>query len=193
MKIENISHKIDGYDLKSTVYVWDNFLSQELSDFYDEKIFCDTNWRYMNQVNAEYCQHTLWGKSYTKNRPDYIDRLIFYIEEMSGLKIFKPDYIGLNGQTKHMDACPHQDCSLSDSEKSVSFLYYIGCGDADGDLIFYENNYKNNTCYPGKELNRIEFIKNRLIIMDGHKMHSAEAPSKDTLRMSFVYRGFYVS
>lgn len=189
MQIEFINSKKENYNLSQTVYVWDNFLSQDISDFYDEKIFCDTNWRYMNQVNAEYCKHTLWGKSYLDERPNYIEELIHLIENSTGLKIIVPEYIGLNGQTKGMDACPHQDCSFEDSKDSVSFLYYIGCGDADGDLIFYKNEYNGDTCYPGDVLTKIPFVKNRLIILDGHNMHSANGPSTTTLRMSFVYRG----
>tara|TARA_A100001234_G_scaffold200573_1_gene192681 strand:- start:764 stop:1345 length:582 start_codon:yes stop_codon:yes gene_type:complete len=183
MKILHLTKKPDSYDFREYIYVWDNFLSDEFSDYLDEEIYMHTNWRYCNRVDTPECAHTIWGRTYKDYRPEYINDLTSVLESKTGITIPSPEYIGLNGQTKGMDACLHRDCSLLEANKTASFLYYIGAGDADGDLIIY-----NDSREP---IERIQFIKNRMVLFDGSIPHSANGPTNMTLRMSFVYRGYY--
>lgn len=182
MKIQYLKEKPESYDFDNVIYVWDNFLSNSYSDFIDNEVYMNSNWRYCNQVISPECCHTLWGRTYLEDRPDYIDDLISILEFNTGVSIYQPEYIGLNGQTKGMDACLHRDCAKEDAPNSISFLYYVGSGDSNGDLIIYNDDRE--------PIERIEFQKNRVVLFDGYIPHSANGPDNTTLRMSFVYRGF---
>lgn len=183
MKIQYLTKKPDCYNFREFVYVWDDFLSYQFSDFLDEMVYMHTNWRYCNRVVSPECCHTLWGRTYSEERPEYINQLTSILESKTGIKIPSPEYMGLNGQTKGMDACLHRDCSLLEVNKTASFLYYIGSDDADGDLIIYNN--------ANEPIEKIEFVKNRMVLFDGSIPHSANGPTSTALRMSFVYRGYY--
>jgi hypothetical protein len=182
MKIQYLTKKPDCYNFREFVYVFDNLLSKTNADFLNDVIFLDTNWRYSNVVNTPECCHTLWGKRYLEDIPYYINNLISFLEYETGVNIHLPEYIGLNGQTNGMDACLHQDCSDEDASKSISFLYYVGNDDSNGDLIIYNNDRE--------PVERIEYRKNRVVLFDGNIPHSANGPNNNTLRISFVYRGF---
>lgn len=182
MKILHLTKKPDSYNFREYIYVWDNFLSDSFSDFLEETVFMETNWRYCNQVISPECCHTIWGRTYLQDRPEYINNLMSILEFNTGVLIYNPVYIGLNGQTKGMDACFHRDCAKEDALNSISFLYYIGSDDSNGDLIIYNDDRE--------PIEKIEFKKNRMILFDGHIPHSANGPDNTSLRMSFVYRGF---
>ena len=183
MKILHLTKKPDSYNFREFIYVWDNFLSDEFSDFLDEEVYMHTNWRYCNCVDTPECSHTIWGRTYKDWRPEYINDLTEVLESKTGIRIPSPEYIGLNGQTMGMNACLHQDCASLEANKTASFLYYIGTDDADGDLIIYNNERE--------PIERIEFVKNRMVLFDGSIPHSADGPTSMTLRMSLVYRGYY--
>jgi hypothetical protein len=182
MRIEYPIKKPDTYDFQNVIYVFDNILTKSDADFFNDVLFWDTNWRYANIVDSPECCHTLWGISYLESRPYYIDNLISILESETNVSIYSPEYIGLNGQTKGMDACLHEDCLDKDASKSISFLYYVGNADSNGDLIIYNNDRE--------PIEKIEYRKNRAVLFDGNIPHSANGPNNNTLRISFVYRGF---
>ena len=183
MKIQYLKNKPDSYNFREFIYVWDDFLSDEFSYFLEEEIFMHTNWRYCNKVKTPECSHTIWGRTYLNDRPSYINELCSILEFRTGIKIPSPEYIGLNGQTKGMNACLHQDCLSLEVNKTVSFLYYIGAWDSNGDLFIYDDNRNPILTIP--------FKMNRVVLFDGSIPHSANGPTNTTLRMSFVYRGYY--
>lgn len=190
--IKYIQSVPDKYDFENNIYVWDNFLEQEISDAVEYHIVNHTSWTFTNKVTMDHCSHTLWGVSYVYEKPEYIEYLIHYLEDKSKIKILDPDYIGLNAQTKGMDACPHHDCELEESFKNVSFLYYVGYGDTNGNLQFFTDLKGASVRTPDKLIGEVEFIKNRVVIFDGSIFHGAKGPNTDTLRISFVYRGYCI-
>ena len=87
MKIQYLTKKPDCYNFREFVYVWDDFLSYQFSDFLDEMVYMHTNWRYCNRVVSPECCHTLWGRTYTEERPEYINQLTSILESKTGIKI----------------------------------------------------------------------------------------------------------
>jgi len=192
LTLEFIEIKPDLYDFKNKIYIWDNFLPQFKAEFIEEQIFLNSNWRYINQASTEFCSHIIWGRSYLDLKPPYcmID-LMDEIKSKTGIELTKVEYCGLNGQTKGMDACPHWDCEPEVSHKHISFLYYIGQFNSNGNLLLYNEDLFEGNRRSLDVYRKIEFIGNRLVIFDGSNMHSAKGPNNNTFRMSFIWRGEY--
>lgn len=189
---EYITKRPEVYDFKNKIYIWENFLPIYKSEHIQEQIFLNTNWRYINQASTAFCKHKIWGKSYMDVKPPYcILDLMDEIKSKTGIDLTNVEYCGLNGQTKNMDACPHWDCEPDIADKHISFLYYIGEFNSNGNLLLYNEDLFEGERRALDPYTEIEFIGNRLIIFDGSHMHSAKGPDNDTFRMSFIWRGEY--
>jgi hypothetical protein len=77
----------------------------------------------------------------------------------------------------------HADCEL-DSPDDLSILVYLG-EDTDGDLVLYDKSDRT------RQLHRIAFRPNRVVVFDGSIPHQAFAPTDGKFRMSLIIRGKY--
>jgi hypothetical protein len=191
MNVHYIDSPKKKYNIAEDVYVWDEFLENEhlksMLDYFNNQI----NWRYQNTVETSYCEHTIWGNSFNEQKPKEISKLISIIESKTKIKVKTQEYVGVNGQTKGMNACPHQDCDEKDKDRYVSFILFLSYNNADGDLNFWSDKLENEDYKPDKIVESLAHIPNRLIFFNGRYFHNADAPNQQKLRISFTFRGFH--
>ncbi|HSB61300.1 MAG TPA: hypothetical protein VLI67_06250 [Vicinamibacteria bacterium] len=151
------------------------------------------HWKLANSARDEQGrpQHRIWGASYIEawqrsgwpGLPPILFSAVATMFQKLGVVITRPEYIGLNGQSRGQDGSPHVDCAR-DAADQLSLLIYVG-EDTDGDLVLYDKDD------PQRRTDRIGFRPNRVVAMDGSCPHAARAPSDDRFRMSVIVRGAY--
>jgi hypothetical protein len=151
------------------------------------------HWMLNNSAHDEHghARHRIWGASYIQalqrkgwsGLPPVLLAGVAATFQKLGVKILKPEYIGLNGQSRGQDGSTHTDC-VRDAADQLSILIYVG-EDTDGDLLLHS---KEN---PEQVTERISFRPNRVVAFDGSIPHAALAPSDDKFRMSVIVRGAY--
>jgi hypothetical protein len=151
------------------------------------------HWMLTNSAydEAGQAQHRIWGASYIQpwkqqgwpGLPPVLFSTIACACQQLDVHFTEPGYIGLNGQSRGQQASVHVDCAR-DAADQLSMLIYIG-EDTDGDLVLYDKNSRT------REVQRVQYRPNRIVVFDGSIPHQALAPCDDRFRMSIIVRGTY--
>jgi hypothetical protein len=136
-------------------------------------------------------RHRIWGASYIQawqrhgwpGLPPVLFAAVATLFQALDVVITRPQYIGLNGQSRGQDGSTHVDCAR-DAPDQLSLLIYIG-ESTDGDLCLHDKDA------PERLTDRITFRPGRVVAMDGSIPHAARAPGDDRFRMSVIVRGTY--
>ncbi|HEX9709260.1 MAG TPA: hypothetical protein VGB42_04745, partial [Candidatus Thermoplasmatota archaeon] len=139
------------------------------------------HWKLANAARDEQGrpQHRIWGASYIEawkrngwpGLPPVLFSAVATMFQKLGVVITRPEYIGLNGQSRGQDGSTHVDCAR-DAADQLSLLIYVG-EDTDGALVLYDKDD------PQRRTDRIGFRPNRVVAMDGSCPPAARAPSDD--------------
>lgn len=175
------------------VFVFDDFFPTTQLVQLEKWALQTPHWMLNNSAHDEHghAQHRIWGASYIQalqrkgwsGLPPVLLAAVARVFQKLGVKIPKPEYIGLNGQSRGQNGSAHTDC-VRDAADQLSILIYVG-EDTDGDLLLYSKDD------PGQLTERIGFRPNRVVAFDGSIPHAALAPSDDKFRMSVIVRGAY--
>lgn len=183
----------DFANIVDTAFVFDDVFPAAQLQVYETWAMQSPHWMLSNSSHDEHgaAKHRIWGASFIgpwrakgwAGLPPVLLTIIATLFQRLDVTITEPEYIGLNGQTKDQTASMHTDCA-DDSPDDMSILFYFG-EDTDGDLILYD---KADT---SRQLHRIAFAPNRVVVFDGSIPHQAFAPTDDKFRMSMIVRGKY--
>jgi len=175
------------------VFVFDNLFPPTQIAQLEKWALQTPHWMLNNSAHDEHghAQHRIWGASYIQalqrkgwsGLPPVLLAAVAAMFQKLRVKILKPEYIGLNGQSRGQNGSVHTDC-VRDAADQLSLLLYLG-EDTDGDLLLYSKDQ------PEQLKERIQFRPNRVVAFDGSIPHAALAPSDDQFRMSVIVRGGY--
>ena len=175
------------------VLVFDDFFSGTQLLLLEQWALRTPHWMLTNSAHDERGRpkHRIWGASYIQavqrhgwsGLPPVLFSSVATMFQRLGVMITKPEYVGLNGQSRGQDGSTHRDCA-HDASEQLSLLIYVG-ENTDGDLILYDKDD------PERIVDCVNFRPNRVLAMDGSIPHAARAPSDDKFRMSVIVRGRY--
>jgi hypothetical protein len=175
------------------VLVYDDLLAPTQLLLVEQWALQTPHWMLTNSVydTLGRAQHRIWGASYIQawrnggwtGLPPVLFSTLATVFERLGVVLTRPEYIGLNGQSRGQDASIHVDCAR-DAKDQISILVYIG-ENTDGDLLLYDKDERE--CV----LDRVGFRPNRVVVLDGSIPHRACSPADDRFRMSIIVRGTY--
>jgi hypothetical protein len=214
MEVKYIDKSFDINTLPLTsIYVLDNWLSEELHYYFDNFITTSSFWSKTNQVNSDsrtgLPHHSFWGASFFRenfileNDMDvkdtlFVKYLIRRLEMEFSFKWTRFQYAGLNSQTVGLQGTTHSDCQDNDSW-NLSFLYYPNrywSKKWGGTLRFYDEMQQGldgrDEHINNHQIAEVEFVPNRLVMFDGRIPHGADAPDPSARyidRRSLVIRG----
>lgn len=183
----------DFANIIDRAFVFDDFLASTQLHLLEQWALKTPHWMLTNTSLNEKAvmRHRLWGASYIEawqcggwaGLPPVLCSAIVAVFKKLDVTVTRPEYIGLNGQSRGQDAAMHADCE-PDSPDDLSVLIYIG-EDTTGDLHLYDKKNRHRL------LHRVAFRPNRVIAFDGSVPHQAFAPEDDKFRMSIIVRGKY--
>lgn len=214
MKVEYIDTPFDIKTLPlESIYVLDNWLSEELHHAFDKFITTASFWSKTNQVGSRSLtglpHHSFWGAGFfreefklesdmIKSDTFFVKYLIKRLEMEFGFKWVRFQYAGLNSQTVGLQGTTHADCK-DDDEWNLSFLYYpnrFWSKKWGGTLRLYDKMQQGldgrQEHIENHQIAEVEFVPNRLVMFDGRIPHGADAPNENARyidRRSLVIRG----
>jgi hypothetical protein len=175
------------------VLVFDEFFSGTQILLLEQWALQTPHWMLTNSSLDEHGRpkHRIWGASYIQalqrhgwsGLPPVLFSSVATMFQKLGVMITRPEYVGLNGQSRGQDGSTHRDCA-PDATDQLSLLIYVG-ENTDGDLILYDKDD------PERIVDCVNFRPNRVLAMDGSIPHAARGPSDEKFRMSVVVRGTY--
>jgi hypothetical protein len=183
----------DLTEMVDRALILDDFFPQTQLKILEQWALKTPHWMLTNSTYNEKgeAMHRIWGASYIEaferhgwtGLPPVLYAAVAALLRKLDVAITAPEYVGLNGQSHGQDASMHADCEL-DSPDDLSILVYLG-EDTDGDLVLYDKSDRT------RQLHRIAFRPNRVVVFDGSIPHQAFAPTDGKFRMSLIIRGKY--
>jgi hypothetical protein len=190
---EAAADRADLSRIVDRVFVFDELFSETEILLLERWALQTPHWMLTNSAHDEQGRpkHRIWGASYIQawqrsgwpGLPPVLFSAVATLFQKLGVVVTRPEYIGLNGQSRGQDGSTHVDCAR-DAADQLSLLIYVG-ENTDGDLLLYDKDD------PQRLTDRITFRPNRVVAMDGSCPHAARGPSDDRFRMSVIVRGSY--
>jgi hypothetical protein len=184
---------VDLSSVVDRVLVFDDFFSHTQLLLVEQWALSTPHWMLTNSVydNLGHARHRIWGASYIQawqqkgwpGLPPVLFSTLATVFQKLAIGLVRPEYIGLNGQSRGQEASIHVDCPR-DASNQISLLIYIG-ENTDGDLLLYDKQDQKQL------IDRVGYRPNRVVVLDGSIPHQARAPSDDRFRMSIIARGMY--